>query len=86
MLWCPLANMLPIALRMMMAKTEMTMLWKGGPGLAGYTGCACAVIVVEKAYHVHALKADTTGFMVCGGVFALPYRLRSWYSSQVVRR
>lgn len=28
MLWWPLANMLPIALRMTMAKTEMTMLYR----------------------------------------------------------
>lgn len=56
-----------MTLRMTIAKTEMTMLF---PTLSVYflSPPVCC------SYHVHALKADTTGFMFAGSVEVLPYR------------
>lgn len=53
-----------------MAKTEMTMLYTSrqhAPPSRNGKGCM---------YHVHALKADTTGFIVLAALFALsvPYQ------------
>jgi hypothetical protein len=75
-MWWPLANMLPMVLRIMMAKMEMTTLF------VGVSGCSRALHAIPaissycassgwlfffsfgSAYHVHALKAETTGFIV----------------------
>jgi hypothetical protein len=66
--------MLPMVLRIMMAKMEMTTLLG-----AGVSGCSCGFpasyfsvlrllfwncLSLGSAYHVHALKAETTGFIV----------------------
>jgi len=75
--WCPLANMLPMVLRIMMAKMEMTTLLGGAKSadvpfrvdVPCYFSLYCILLIalllcIGSAYHVHALKAETTGFIV----------------------
>ena len=84
-MWWPLANMLPMVLRIMMAKMEMTTLLVAGLVevlvlctsflLFFFMLPPSAFFFLGRAYHVHALKAETTGFIVVE-----VRRLRSWCS------